>query len=112
MDERRIVEAIFDEVGKIIDLIVAQAEAWLRIRSAGVREPGRERGRGASHGVLRYAGVEVLHHIPDFRERTVVEEGPRVLELTQGQGAELERLVRAEGDILPPDVLGVVGEAV
>ena len=41
-----------------------------------------------------------------------MEEGPRVLELTQGQGAELERLVRVVGDLLPPDVLGVVGEAV
>ena len=41
-----------------------------------------------------------------------MEEGPRVLDLTQGQAAELERVVRVVGDLLPPGVLGVIGEAV
>ena len=36
----------------------------------------------------------------------------RVLELTEGQDAELERVVRVVGDLFPPGVLGVVGEAV
>ena len=109
-DEGRIVKTILEEVGEIIDLILAQAEARLRTRSAGVREP--RRGCGASHGVLWYAGVEILHHVANLRERAVVEEGPRVLKLTQGQAAELEHVVRVVGDLFPPGVLRVVGEVV
>ena len=97
LDEGGIVQRILEEVGEIIHLVVAQAEARLRTWSAGVCEPRRERGRGAGRGVLRHAGVEVLHHIPDLRERAVVEEGPGVLELTQRQAAELERIVRVCG---------------
>ena len=80
-DEGRIVQAILEEVCEIIDLIDTQAEPRLRTRSAGVREPSRERRCRSSHGVLRYPGVEVLHHIPYFCERAVVEEGSGVFEL-------------------------------
>src|ERR1051326_8870067 len=80
-DEGRIVQGILEEVCEIIDLIATQAEARLRTRSAGVGEPSRERGCRSSHRVLRYTGIEVLHYIPDFCERAVMEEGSGVFEL-------------------------------
>src|SRR5947209_2385718 len=110
LDEGGIVQSILDKVSEVVHLFAVQPEANLRTWSARVREPGRERGCGASHRVLRYAGVKVLHHIPDLRKRAVVEEGARVFELTQGQAAELEHVVRVVGDLFPPGVLGVVRE--
>src|SRR5580765_7754293 len=112
LDEGGIVQRIFEEISEIIHLIAGQAEPRLRTWSAGVCESCRERECGASRGVLRYASVEVLHHIPDLRERAVVEEGSRVLELTQGQAAELEYIVRVVGNLFPPGVLSVIGEVV
>ena len=94
------------------ELSIGQTEAGLRTWSARMGEAGGERGRAAGCGVLRYARVEVLNHVPDGCERAVVEEGPRVLKLTQGQAAELEHVVRVVGDLFPPGVLGVVGEVV
>ena len=41
-----------------------------------------------------------------------MEESTGVLELTQRQGAEPESVARVVCDLLPPDVLGMVGEAV
>jgi hypothetical protein len=41
-----------------------------------------------------------------------MEEGTSVFELTQGQCAELESIVWVVGDLLPPDILGMVGESI
>src|ERR1051325_8452586 len=112
LDEGGIVQSILDEVGEILHLVVAQAEARLRTWSTRVREPGRERERGAGDGILRYADIKVLHHVPNGRERTVVEECARVLELAQRHDAELKHVVLVVGDLFPARVLGVVGEAV
>ena len=84
---------VLEEVGEIIDLMVPQAE--------GAREPVPTAWCGAGHGVLRYASVEVLHHVPDFRERAVAEEGASVLELPKHHHAELEGVRAVESDLRP-----------
>src|SRR5262249_21625848 len=73
----------------------------------GVRKATRERIRGAGTRVLRHASVEVLHHIPHVRERSVVEKEPGVPELPQRQRAELEGIVVASSDV-PPSVVNKV----
>jgi len=84
---------VLEEVDEIIDLMVPQAE--------GAREPVPTAWCGAGHGVLRYASVEVLHHVPDFRERAVAEEGASVLELPKHHHAELEGVRAVESDLRP-----------
>ena len=106
--ERGIVEAVLDEVGEIVHLIVAQAQAARRARSARVGEPGRQRARGAGLCVLRHTGVEIPHHVLHARERAVVEEESGVLELPQRQHAELEGVAVADRDF-PPAVIAEVG---
>src|SRR5260370_16596247 len=86
---------VLEEVGEIIDLMVPQAE--------GAREPVPTAWCGAGHGVLRYASVEVLHHVPDFRERAVAKEGASGLDLPNHHHPQLQSLRPLKSD--PPPFL-------
>src|ERR1700752_1638352 len=78
-------------------------------------EPVREGWCSTGDWVLRHAVIEVLDHVANPRERTVVEEGARVFELPQGDHPELECIIVAEGNFLSALIveIGIVaGQAV
>src|SRR4051795_6456956 len=57
--------------------------------------------------MLWHTGIEILHHVPDFRERAIVEKRACVLELPQRHHAEFEGVVIVESNLLPSLVVEI-----